>query len=283
MALYHGMEHPETVPVTSTATPVVASETRALGRAGEVLRDIARGGIAGLLTGIVVAGLGGRIVMRLAALIVPTSAGRFTENGNQIGDITLSGTFGLILVGGLFFGLFGATVWVVVSPWIPGAGVRRAIFTMPIAVALTGMVLIQGTNPDFRILQHDGLVVAMLVALVALAGLSIALVDGWLERRMPRADSASKAPIALYLTLALAGGLLILPIVILGYFDADARLGLALIGVGLATLAWWVFRFKDPAAQRPILVIAGRGALLVAVAFGVLDLAPEVAAALGMP
>lgn len=275
------MEEPEIVPVTSTAAPIVANETRALGRAGEVLRDIARGGIAGLLTGIVVAGLGGRIVMRLAALIVPTSAGRFTENGNQIGDITLSGTFGLILVGGLFFGLFGATVWVVVSPWIPGAGVRRAIFTMPIAVALTGMVLIQGTNPDFRILQHDGLVVAMLVALVALAGLSIALVDGWLERRMPRPGSSTRTD-ALYVVLTLAGGLLILPIVILGYFDADARLGLALVAVGLATLAWWVLRFTARAAQRPIVLIAGRGALLVALAFGVLDLAPEVAAALGI-
>lgn len=266
--------------MTSTAAAVAASDGRSVSLVGEVLRDIARGGIAGLLTGIVVAGLGGRIVMRLAALIVPTSAGRFTENGNQIGDITLSGTFGLILVGGLFFGLFGATVWVVVSPWIPGAGVRRAIFTMPIAVALTGMVLIQGTNPDFRILEHDGRVVAMLLALVALAGLSIALLDGWLDDRLPHAGAASRAPIALYFILALAGGLLILPIVILGYFDADARLGLALVGVGLVTLAGWLLRGRGR-VRPPSLLIAGRTALLVAVVFGVLELAPEVAVALG--
>lgn len=273
------MEEPEIVPVTSTAAPIVANEGQTVGLIGVVLRDIARGGIAGAIAGIVVTGLGGRIVMRLAAIFVPESSGAFTENGNRIGDITLSGSVGF-LPGGLFFGLFGATVWVVVSPWIPGAGLRRAILAMPIAVALTGMAVVRGDNPDFRILQHDGLVVGMLVALVALAGLSIALVDGWLERRLPRPGSSTRTD-ALYVVLTLAGGLLILPIVILGFFDADARLGLALVGVGLATLAWWALRLKGRERPPSVLVIAGRSALLAAVVFGVLELAPEVAAALG--
>jgi hypothetical protein len=267
--------------VTSTATPVVASDAQAVGRVGEVVRDIARGGLAGAVVGIVVAGLGGRIVMRLAAIIVPTSDGQFTENGNLIGHITLSGSLGLILFGGLFFGLFGGTVWVVISPWIPGTGLIRAILAMPIAVALTGMALVQGDNPDFRILQHDGLVVAMLLALVGLAGLTIALVDEWLERRLPRAGSSTRMD-ALYAVLTLAGGLLILPALIQAYFVADVRLGLALVAVGLATLGWWALRFKGRARERRLLVIAGRVALLAAVAFGVLDLAPEVAAALGV-
>jgi ATP-binding cassette subfamily F protein 3 len=40
-----------------------------------------------LLTGLLVAGLGGRLVMRAAALLEPSAIGRFTENGNQIGEI----------------------------------------------------------------------------------------------------------------------------------------------------------------------------------------------------
>lgn len=267
--------------MTSPAVPVTARSGSAVGAVGEVLRDIARGGMAGAVVGILVAGLGGRIVMRLATIIVPSATGRFTENGNQIGDITLSGSLGLILFGGLFFGLAGGTVWVVVSPWIPGAGFRRAVLAMPVAVALTGISLIQGDNPDFRILQHDRLVVAMLLALVALTGMSIALFDDWLDRRLPEAGAGSKAAAALYLAVALAGGLLILPIVIGGYFTADARLGLALLGVGLATLAWWALRSQGHASRPSQLLIAGRAALLVAVVLGVLDLAPEVAAAIG--
>jgi hypothetical protein len=61
-------------------------------RTGEVLRDIARGGIAGALVGIVVGGLGARLAMRLAAILHPDAVGALTENGNRIGDVTMGGT-----------------------------------------------------------------------------------------------------------------------------------------------------------------------------------------------
>ena len=267
--------------MSSAAAQVAASDRQALGLVGVVFRDIARGGLAGAVVGILVAGLGGRIVMRLAAIIVPASAGRFTENGNQIGDITLSGSLGLILFGGLFFGLAGSVIWVVVSPWVPGSGLRRAILAMPIAVALTGVGLIHGSNPDFRILQHNGLVVAMLLALVALAGMSIALLDGWLDRRLPRAGGSGRAD-SLYAVLTLAGSLLIFPVVLQAYLVADTPMGLALVAVGVATLAWWAVRLQGRDRTPPVLVVAGRGALLVAVVLGTLDLGPDVAAALGI-
>jgi hypothetical protein len=264
--------------MTSTTSAGVV-EREGVGPLGEVLRDIARGGTAGLLVGFIVAGIGGRIVMRLAAFIVPTSVGSFTENGNRIGDITLSGSLGLIAAGGLFFGTFAGTVWVVVAPWIPGTGVRRAILAMPIAVALTAGSLVQASNPDFRILRHDGLIVAMLIALVAIAGGSIALVDGWLDRRLPPHDASGRAEAA-YTAVALAGGLLIFPVVVLTYLGAATLLGLALVAVGLATLARWRLRMQGrPRPWR--LLIAGRAALLVAVGLGLLELAPDVAGALG--
>jgi hypothetical protein len=256
-----------------------AVERAGVGPLGEILRDIARSGLAGLLAGILVAGIGGRLVMRLAALIVPASAGRFTENGNQIGDITVSGSLGLILLGGLFFGTAGGTIWVVISPWIPGTGLRRAILAMPIAVALTGVSLIHAGNPDFRLLRYDGLVVAMLIALVALAGLTIALLDDWLDRRLPPANASGRADTT-YAIVAGTGGVLIFPVVLVSYLSEETLLGLALVAVGLATLAWWSVRMSGR-ARPATLLIAGRLALLAAVAIGAVELAPEVAGALG--
>jgi hypothetical protein len=264
----------------ASTTSVGIVEREGVGPLGEVLRDIARGGIAGLIAGILVAGLGGRIVMRLAALIVPTSAGRFTENGNQIGDITLSGSLGLILLGGLFFGTAGGTLWVVVSPWIPGTGLRRAILAMPVAVALAGVSLIHAGNPDFRLLRYDSVVVVLLIALVALAGLTITLLDDWLDRRLPPPNASGRVETT-YAIVAGAGGVLIFPVVLMSYLREETLLGLALVAVGLATLAWWNLRMNG--RTRPSrLLIAGRVALLAAVGIGLFELAPDVAGALGI-
>jgi hypothetical protein len=265
--------------VTSAAAPVTATDQPTVGLIGEVLRDIARGGMAGAVVGILVAGIGGRIVMRLAAIIVPASSGAFTENGNRIGDITAGGSLGLVLLAGLFFGLAGATVWVVVSPWIPGAGLRRALLAMPIAVALTGVALIQGRNPDFRVLQHDGVTVGLLLLLVAAAGLTISLFDSWLERRLPRAG-ALRAADAIYLALSAAGGGLILPAVLGIYLGGETLLGVAVVVVGLATLLFWANRYQGKSLPAG-LSVAGRASLLIAVVVGVLALAPDVATALG--
>lgn len=251
----------------------------------EVLRDIARGGFAGAIVGIVMAGLGGRLVMRLAAILVPDSAGSFTGNGNRIGDITLSGSLGLVLFG-LVVGLVGGTVWVIVSGWIPGVGLRRAILTMPVAIALGATGLIDGGNRDFRILEHDPRVVALLVALVALIGLSIALVDDWLDRRLPHAARGQTWAASLYAIVALLGAVLILPFVVGGYLTSEhpatVRVGLAVAVVGLSTLSWWVLRLGGHARPPTILTFVGRTALLAAVGFGFVATIPEVSRALGM-
>jgi hypothetical protein len=72
------------VTADSRAAAIESEQTR-FSPTGEVLRDIARGGIAGALVGIVVGGLGARLVMRLVAMLHPDAVGAFTENGNRIG------------------------------------------------------------------------------------------------------------------------------------------------------------------------------------------------------
>lgn len=263
------------------------NERTEFSRTGEVLRDIARGGIAGAIVGIVVGGLGGRFVMRVAAILHAEAVGAFTENGNRIGDITLGGTLFLINFG-LIFGLLAGAVWVVVSPWIPGHAGVRALLTAGIAIAIGTPLLIIGRNPDFVILDHDASVVALLVALVGTIGLSIALLDGWLDGRLPHAVTGRRGPAAVYGIVTLLGTVLVLPFVLLIFLTADEyqlplRAGYALFVVGLCTATWWGLRVRRRVSAPRGLVIAGRGALLVAVILGVLTSFPHISRALGAP
>lgn len=268
--------------MTTAATPTVdsAAELATDSTFGDILRDIARGGITGLIVGLVGAGIGGRIVMRLATVLVPESVGAFTENGNRIGSITLVGSLGLVLLG-LFIGAGLATIWVVVSPWMPGAGLRRALLAMPIAVALGASALIDGSNPDFMILQHDPRVVGVLIALIAVIGLLFALVDDTLDRRLPPARGAA---FAVYLGLTSVGILLAL-MVLVSFLAAHDTLtvlmGVALAAVGLATLGAWMLRVRSRMMPTWLLV-AGRVALVAALVVGSARTVTELPRALGM-
>jgi len=255
--------------------------------AGEVLRDISRGGMSGVVAGIVVGGLGGRLVMRVAAILHPDAVGALTENGNRIGDITLGGTLSLVLFGLISCAMAGA-VWVIVSPWIPGHAGVRALLTAGIAMAIGTPVLIIGRNPDFVILDHDPAVVALLVALVGAIGLSIALLDSWLDRRLPRTVEGQKRPAAFYAIVTLMGAVLVLPFVLLVFLAADEyqvqlRAGYALLVVGLCTATCWGLRVRGRGIAPRGLVVIARGAIVVAMMLGALTSLPHISRALGAP
>ncbi|HEU5203869.1 MAG TPA: hypothetical protein VFU17_06190 [Candidatus Limnocylindrales bacterium] len=249
-----------------------------------VLRDISRSALAGLIVGVVVLGLGGRVVMRLAALIDPASVGRRTENGNRIGDITLEGTAVLIIFGGLLVGAAASVVWIATQEWIPGRSWARALLAMPIAVALTGFQLVRPENHDFRILAPVGPILVLLLALVALAGFAFAVVDGWLDRRLPEPAPRLTPSVVVYVLMILAG----VPFFILtvrmylepGFAVRNAPVGsgLAIFAVGLVTAAAWVARVaggrRDP--PRPLRFLGGV-ALAVAVATGAWLLSGQIA------
>lgn len=260
-----------------------AERERIGGGLGEIARDIARGGLAGLIAGLVVGGLGGRVVMRLAALVVPESAGMFTENGNRIGAITLSGSVALVIFGGLFAGLAAGVVWVTVSPWIPGSGARRALLTMPIAIALSGVFLVRGDNIDFLVLRNNAPVVALLLVPIAILGLTIAWLDDVFDRRLPRVGPGPSPVLFGYAVVTSIGLVFVIPIA--GAYLGDSRtlpMGVTLLATGAATVAWWTLRLRGAPDKPHNLRIAGRAALLAAVVLGTAALLPEVAEALGI-
>jgi hypothetical protein len=249
-----------------------------------VLRDISRGALAGLIVGVVVLGLGGRIVMRLAAVIDPASVGRRTENGNRIGDITLEGTAVLIIFGGLLVGAAASVVWIAIQEWIPGRPGVRALLAMPIAVALTGFQLVRPENHDFRIMAPVGPILVLLLALVAIAGFAFAVVDGWLDRRLPKPSRRLSPSVAVYGLMILAG----LPFLLLTlriYLEpgfavqhAPVGSGVAILAVGSVTAAAWLVRIVSGRREPPrSLHVLGGGALVVAVVTGAWLLSEQVA------
>jgi hypothetical protein len=263
------------------------SDQTELWRTGEVLRDIAKGGMAGGIVGGVVGGLGGRLVMRVLALLHQDAIGAFTENGNRIGDFTLGGTL-FLAVFGVIAGLLAGALWVIVSPWIPERPRVRAFLTAGVAIAMGTPLLIIGRNPDFVILDHDGMVVGLLIALVGLIGFAVALMDAWLDQRLPHVTAGRKGPLAIYGLVTLMGVALVLPVVLLVFLTSDEyefplRAGYGLFVVGLCTATWWGLRIRGRVSAPQRLVIAARGALLVTVTLGVLTALPHIFRALGEP
>src|SRR2546422_11229025 len=95
-------------------------------RVPELVREVAAGSLSGIVVGIIVGGLGSRLVMRLAAIAGGSGVqGITTSNGNRVGEITGGGTIALILFGGVVAGLFGGLLYASPRPWLPRVGPRR--------------------------------------------------------------------------------------------------------------------------------------------------------------
>jgi len=247
----------------------------------DIIRDIARSGLAGLLVGFVVAGFGSRLAMRVAALLVPQATGLTTENGFPIGQITLQGSLGLLLFGGVVATIFLAATWVVIAPWLPRRLGRRVLVTIPIAIAFGTSALVDARNPDFSVLRRDPLVVTTLVLLIAALGPAMTVVDAWLDRVLPRPVTWTGAAMG-YASLSAIGALLATALVLQAAFDPRGRaFGLTMLGLGVCTFAWWVARTRGDTVpgrslQRVAWVVLSAGTLL-----GLATLLPDIRGALG--
>lgn len=248
-----------------TSAPAVGEDRRVLA----VVSDIARGGIAGAFSGLVVGGIGGRLAMRLSAVVASDATGRLTENGNRVGEITVPGTIALLIFGGLLSGLLAGVVWVLAYPWMKDISHRWAVAGV-LAVALGGPLLISAGNSDFFILQPAWFHVSLFVLLLFVLGMAVSLTDHWLERSLPRGDSNVIGPLVVYTLIAGAGAPAIL-LLFGSYFAksvcgcaAPARpVGLFLIGVGFATAYAWIARMR---AKEPTTRVGTAGAWLLVAA-----------------
>jgi hypothetical protein len=203
-------------------------------------RHVGLATLAGIIAGGIVGGVGGRIAMRVTGFVAgPPLVGVTTTNGNRVGDITIDGTIGVLLVG-VSLGLLGALVYAAVEPWLrrlrPWHGVAFGVFLLVAA----GISVLDPVNSDFSRFGSAPLNVAMFGALFLLFGILIA----WVFDRLPAiaAQTRTRARFVVglgWLALLLAGALLLLSASGLGK-SPDALPTLVTVGsLSVAALAFW--------------------------------------------
>ncbi len=130
---------------------------------------------AGLAVGIVVAGLGSRLVMFVLRLTSPdTVRGVTSDDGFMIGQVTFSGTYNLLVIGAAV-GVIGAAAYIAVAPWLIGpTWFRRATVGLT-AGAVAGSLLVHADGVDFVLLQPRWLAVGLFVALPVAMGVALTI------------------------------------------------------------------------------------------------------------
>lgn len=133
----------------------------------ELLRVVV---VAGVITGVLIAGVGSRLAMFLLRQTSPDAVvGVESDDGFTIGEFTLGGTHNLLMLGATV-GMVGAAAYILVSPWLLGPTWFRRFTVAAVAGALVGSMVIHADGTDFVVLEPLWLAVALFIALPALFG-----------------------------------------------------------------------------------------------------------------
>ena len=149
-----------------------------------LIRQVALLGTASVVAGVLVLGVGSRLVMRLSAIAAGSdAAGLVTENGNTVGEITVGGTVGLIVFGGGLGGLLASVVIVGAEPWLRWMGPLRGLgFGLAVPAAYFSFDTL-----DFRLIDPPALNVAMFASLFIVFGFAVSGVYWALDQKLPPA------------------------------------------------------------------------------------------------
>jgi uncharacterized membrane protein YidH (DUF202 family) len=165
-----------------------------------------------LISGLLVAWPGGRLVMRILAETSPDSAqGRITEAQAAVGLATPGGTLALLLFGGLPTAFVAALIYLIIYRWLP-----QGRLSGPMAGLLGLIVFGAGVEPfrtdnvDFTFVRPGWLSVLLFTVLALLVGAMVAAAAAGYSRRLPL---PSRGAVPAYLPLLAA--IIIPPVAVL--------------------------------------------------------------------
>lgn len=175
------------------------------------LRLVAVHLIGGVVAGILVAGLGGRLAMRVIAATSGRAAqGKLTEAEEVVGFITVDGTIGFVLFVGIGAGILSALLYIALRPILPAGRTGGLLFgAFLLVVAATRLDPLRADNPDFDIVGPDLLSIAIFGALPLLLGMTVAALTARVSAAVPLLSSS---PATWVPHLGLAPALLVPPI-----------------------------------------------------------------------
>lgn len=214
----------------------------------------------GWLCGLVVAGVLGRLVMRiLASESSPAVQGLLTDDQARVGEISLGGSIALALTGA-FGGSIAGLVYLLALRILPASALLRSVIFAVFAAAVGGALFVHSYDSfDYSRLDPVWFGVASFIGLPALFGLVVPTVidtlagpDGWF---------VTSAPMVLVVIAAIVfSG----PVV----FLTAPAIGLAFIVQRTESLRrLWASRFTT---------IVGVGLFLTVIVLGTLDLAVDI-------
>jgi hypothetical protein len=165
--------------------------------------------ISGAAAGILAAGAGGRLVMRLLTVTAGADAqGQITEAEQIVGRITVDGTLGFVVFTGLFFGPVSGAAYLLLRRWLPAGRAGGLTFgVLLLVVASTRLEPLRRSNPDFDLVGPGWVSVVAFTVLVVFHGMLVAALAGRLSRAVPLL-AARPGAIAVHAPLLL---LLVLP------------------------------------------------------------------------
>lgn len=214
--------------------------------------------LAGAVGGLVAAGLGGRLAMRIVA--VQSSAaeqGMITDHDAATGEVTLGGSLFLIAFVTVL-GTLGGLVYVLVRPALPVS--RRPLVWGVFSGLVAGTTLITSEGVDYTVLGSRWVSVAMFAAV----GVGYGSLTAWVAERRLRPDGrawrAGRVETAAPFVL-LVPGLAVVPVTV------------ALAGVVVVRATGLVERLR----ALPVTAVV-RTALVLVAALAALDVAQTVAA-----
>ena len=265
--------------MTNTATRPI-SEPGA--RTAETVRQLAASGLAATLAGLVMGGVGGRLAMRVSALMNPDAVGRRTDAGEIVGTITAEGTIAFLIFGGILTGAMLAVFWIAVRAWLPRSGAWRSLAAALVAISVAGALAVEAGNFDFFFLKPAWLHVLMFTVLVGSAGWLTAWLDTRLVKRL--ASATGFTPIAMIL-VGVGGSLTVMALTV-ALDDFLPALTGEIRGVGVNTLPLWGVTFTAVVGTMVLHVrgrsvpswlrIGGSGTATIAVVTGLVLFSQEV-------
>jgi hypothetical protein len=160
---------------------------------------------AGVGAGILAAGAGGRLAMRLLAVTAgPDAQGRITEADQVVGRISMDGTLEFIAFTGLFFGAASGAAYLLVRRWLPAGRTGGVAFgALLLILAGTRLEPLRPANPDFDLVGPGWVSVASFAALVLFHGMLVAALAGRVSRAVPLLDAPTPRAVVGHLPLLL--------------------------------------------------------------------------------